>query len=572
MLINSTQPKICLSARSLHKVLNFVGCVLVMILYFCLLKYSGKPLTLDIIITIFLAELCRWTNQRRRYRSASRLKGDVPLDMVEKGENRRPSSGVIAAVVGYREDPTLFKTALESYLQTQGCKFLLISIDGDTEEDEEMVDIFRKVCKEESAVIHLEVPFAEIALGMDRDKEGQLSEVEIITRCCYIAREVLDEKGVKMFGDGAITRLCVSQRHMHKKGIMFTSFIMSLVLSDILGIEYLWTSDSDSMVFPDTLTRTMEIFSDANIGGASTALCIHNRNETIITKLGGGVYLNELYLARSITGAVAANDCQSGPCAAFRISAVRDELLGWYKQTVLGHWMVTNEDRHLTTRLLLKGWRVVFASDVLTATETPTTLRRWLLQQVRWTRAVHIESLHRPSVYIMQSPILFLSSLRRQIAALLVPTTVLLYLLTGTILLQGFVVHDLVRRQGLTLVYLILRNPYRPAIKTWLWCLPATAFYYIPLPAIEMWSFLTIFHDSWGTTMRSKKEVARHSRLALRFWEVGFFVLWMGAVGGTIGRYLASVWMLSSYPMVACIFLGAGSAAGLWSIWMVLAE
>lgn len=87
-------------------------------------------------------------------------------------------------------------------------------------------------------------------------------------------------------------------------------------------------------------TRTLETFSDGTIGGASTALYIHNRNETTITKLGSGVYLNELYLARSFTGSAAANDCQSGPSAAFRISAIRDELLGWYKQTVLGHWMV----------------------------------------------------------------------------------------------------------------------------------------------------------------------------------------------------------------------------------------
>lgn len=63
------------------------------------------------------------------------------------------------------------------------------------------------------------------------------------------------------------------------------------------GLEFVWTSDSDSMVLPDTLTRTLETFSDGTIGGASTALYIHNRNETIITKLGSGVYLNELYLA-----------------------------------------------------------------------------------------------------------------------------------------------------------------------------------------------------------------------------------------------------------------------------------
>lgn len=209
-------------------------------------------------------------------------------------------------------------------------------------------------------MVHLDIPFAQIALQLEKDSGGRLSHAYIITRCCSIARRTLNDKGVNVSGHGAITRLCVSQPHMHKKGIMFTSFIISLVVSDMLGVEFVWTSDSDSMVLPDTLTRTLETFSDGTIGGASTALYIHNRNETTITKLGSGVYLNELYLARSFTGSAAANDCQSGPSAAFRISAIRDELLGWYKQTVLGHWMVLSPV-HLAFILVLthviKGYK-----------------------------------------------------------------------------------------------------------------------------------------------------------------------------------------------------------------------
>lgn len=127
-----------------NKVFNLAGCILVAIVYAYLLKYSGKPLTFDTLVTIFLAELCRWTNQRRRYTSTARLEAASALDIVEKGE-KTVSPGMIAAVVGYREDPILFKQALESYLQAQDCRFLLVSIDGDTDEDEEMIDVFREV-------------------------------------------------------------------------------------------------------------------------------------------------------------------------------------------------------------------------------------------------------------------------------------------------------------------------------------------------------------------------------------------------------------------------------------------
>jgi hyaluronan synthase len=45
---------------------------------------------------------------------------------------------------------------------------------------------------------------------------------------------------------------------------------------------------------------------------------------------------------------------------------------------------VVNEDRHLTTNLLMRGWTVTYVSDTLAATDTPTTLSRWIMQQVNF--------------------------------------------------------------------------------------------------------------------------------------------------------------------------------------------
>ncbi|PYI09790.1 hyaluronan synthase [Aspergillus sclerotiicarbonarius CBS 121057] len=551
--------------------LNFLGCIVAAALYAYGLKYLEEPLTFDMIVSIVLAEYCRWgNNQRRKHASLQEENGS--LGLAEKGKSSEQRLDCVAAVVGYREEPDLWRKALESYSQAQNCRFLLTCIDGDAEEDQEMVNVFQDVYPKGSALMHLDMPLAEIAMQMDRVRSSQTTDAEIIAQCCSIAKAALERNNIKLVGDEAITRLCVSQPHMHKKGVMFTSFIISLVLSDILDVDFLWTSDSDSLVMPDTLTRTMATCAaDPSIGGASTALTIHNRDETVITQLGNAVYLNELYLSRSFTGAALANDCQSGPSAAFRFSAVSGELLGWYKQSVLGHWMVVNEDRHLTTRLLLKGWRVVFASDVMTATESPTTFRRWLLQQVRWARAVHVESFHRPGVYLMQSPILFFAALRRQFAAAVMPATIVSYLVSGTLLIRSFSFQDYFYRLALTITYLALRNPYRPTAKEWMWSLPASLFYHVPLPAIQVWSFLTVLHDSWGTTARSRTEAAKQSRLRLKIWEVGFFVFWMGILGGATGRYVATL-IPGSADVMTFIFLGVVPVWVVCGWWMVVAK
>jgi hyaluronan synthase len=170
-----------------------------------------------------------------------------------------------------------------------------------------------------------------------------MQDISIIEKCVTMVKSMLNKNSIQISGPDAITRLCVTQPHMHKKGIMFTSFIFSFAISDLLGIKFVWTSDSDSMVCEETISTTIQtIDGDEKCGGASTTLKIHNRKDNLITTLGNTVYLNDFHLSRCFSSAAAANDCQSGPCAAFRINAIRPELLAWYNQTILGRWMVSH--------------------------------------------------------------------------------------------------------------------------------------------------------------------------------------------------------------------------------------
>ncbi|KAH9893106.1 hyaluronan synthase [Xylariomycetidae sp. FL2044] len=561
-----------------QKCFNLVGCVLAAALYFYLLLYSNHLWSIDTSLSIFLAEYCGWSNDRNRKRTALLNEND-PLALSEKaaldggrGHASNRNLDCLAAVVGYREDPAIFTRALESYLQADNCRFVLASVDGDVEEDQEMINVFKKVFVNDSAVLHLKVPLVEIALQMDRAKPKWQSDEEILNKCCLIAKRALEESNIALVGEGAIRKLCISQPHMHKKGVMFTSFIFAKVISDALGLEFLWTSDSDSIVLPNTITHTTAtIAGDPMVAGASTALSIHNKDNTTITKVGNSVFLNELHLSRCFASAFGANDCQSGPCAVFRTSVIIPELLQWYKQTVLGHWMIVNEDRHLTTRLLLKGWKILFIPDAFTATESPINLRRWLLQQVRWARSVHIESYCRPEVYLQQPPIFFFAALRRQLTGLTMLAVAIVYLFTGSSPLR-FSMYDYLLRMSFTLFYLAVRNPLRPSLQEWLWSIPANLFYNVPLPAVQFWSLITLFNDSWGTSMRSSKELSRHSKLRSKMWEVGFFVVWIGLFGGIMGRYVATALMLSPAHIMLYMFIGTTT---LWTIsgyWMVVCD
>lgn len=211
-----------------------------------------------------------------------------------------------------------------------------------------------QVYPEHSQTISIPEPLGEIAeqvmsklVAMRRENGQDVNETECqeiaMRHCIMLARTILEQEKVDLRpGLNGIRQLCIRQRHMHKKGIMFTTFVFALVLADTLGIEFLWSSDSDTLVFPDSLVRTVDaIAADPTIGGASSGLVVHNEAETAVTELAATVYWGELYLTRSTPAATATSDCQSGPSTVFRLAALPAVLIPWYLQTICGKRMVS---------------------------------------------------------------------------------------------------------------------------------------------------------------------------------------------------------------------------------------
>lgn len=134
-----------------RQVLNLIGCLVIFPLYRAAAVNTYYPATVDLLISILLAEYCRFNNEGRRiaFREAAshpKDKEDVEKHALAAAASRHSaSSEAITAIVGWREDPSLWARCLESYKTASGCKFLLAGIDGHDSDDMEMIDIFKKV-------------------------------------------------------------------------------------------------------------------------------------------------------------------------------------------------------------------------------------------------------------------------------------------------------------------------------------------------------------------------------------------------------------------------------------------
>ncbi|KAM0254323.1 hypothetical protein ACHAQJ_006909 [Trichoderma viride] len=571
----------------LRMLLNITGCLVCIPAYWVVTVHCHYPVTLDLVFTILLTELNRLVNEGRRLQFYEEESPESfppsPDESFDGHFYDEKNVGVsvtqivpqsrldcMAAVVGWREDPALFTRALESYKSTKHCTFMLIGIDGDDEADGDMVDVFNNVFPTQSKVIHVPQPLGEvaeqfiakhIAICKQNGQPINMEEChEIAMRHCFqLARTIVEQEKINLSN---VRNICLRQRHMHKKGIMFTTFVFALVIADVLGIEFLWSSDSDTLVLPNSIHKTVDaIAQDPTIGGASSGLIVHNGYETAVTNLAATVYWGELYLTRSSPACTATSDCQSGPSTVFRLAALPAILIPWYLQTLFGKRMIINEDRHLTTNLLSRGWGVVFASDVLAATDTPTTMARWLKQQVRWARATHIESLLQPKVYLVTHPLLFYSMSKRELGPLIALLATVWYFLTGEQLIIVFMA-DLFVRIISSALYNLIRNPHRLERSSLKWIIPGMFFYHIPLPGVHVWSLFTLTTDGWGTSMRNTSEMAKKDGARQAWWETGFFVAWMGVVAGCVARWLATYYELPDRELLAAMVVSVAAAAG----------
>lgn len=137
-----------------RQLLNLIGCLLIFPLYRAAAVNTYFPATVDLLISILLAEFCRYNNESKRiaFSEVETLPSDKGDEDVEKqafslvsGRESSATCEAVAAVVGWREDPDLWRRCLESYRAASCCKFVLVGIDGDDADDEEMVEIFKKV-------------------------------------------------------------------------------------------------------------------------------------------------------------------------------------------------------------------------------------------------------------------------------------------------------------------------------------------------------------------------------------------------------------------------------------------
>lgn len=251
-------------------------------------------------------------------------------------EKTRPATKIGLAVVGYREDSTLFTQCLES---VQMLKYpdpfkIVVVIDGDEEEDKEMAMVFKKVFPHCPIVGLPELPSLAFQT-MKKEVENDAGEKKVQLDYDQIIRDTYTLPTDTM-------AVCYLQPHRGKRHAMYTAFRVLMAS----GCDAVMSTDSDTKFDPHAM-QEMEsaLYWFPNIGAAAGDVRIWNAKDSLLSFMSSLRYWMAFNIERSAQSFNRSVTCVSGPMGVYRSHVLREILEDWITQTFLGMECTYGDDR-----------------------------------------------------------------------------------------------------------------------------------------------------------------------------------------------------------------------------------
>lgn len=429
----------------------------------------------------------------------------------ELNEENKLTIGI--QMVGYQENPKYLNSAFQYIYKSNPQKFIFIS-DGNSEDDEYILDIFQKNFAQ-NYMIKLDNFFH----NYEKNKKEQI--IKEIQQHQYI---------------------CILQPHKNKRHALYTGF----EIYKHLPYDYLLLSDSDTMILPDTCYELSKVlYSNPKCMAVTGDVRIFNTVNflSFIISLKYWIAFHIERGAQSFHGVVS---CIAGPLGLYKKSILLEIKDVWLKQTFCGRECTFGDDRHLTNLILSKGHQVLFTHKAICYTETPTTIKRWVLQQVRWGKSfirefwLNINWFHKQNLWLAYD-LIFLSVYSLFLLVLLVIILfsfniyLIIFLLYGIIIVSGFRgIYAAIMTKNIRFLYFSFYG---------------LIYIFILLP-LKLWSILTLTDIEWGTSTRKIiKDTKNINMFPVILWNL------IGIIGIGITMYIEIDKIQESLFLFLCLGL-----------------
>lgn len=272
--------------------------------------------------------------------------------------------------------------------------------------------------------------------------------------------------------------------------------MVSTVLAELHDLKYVWSSDSDTLVRPDTLTNAAAILSsDEKAVGVSALVQLNNGNASFVSGIAQAAFAYDAYLNRAALSSLGRSECLNGPGSMFRASALGEVAFQWlcFKYPTSIERASTNEDIQVTMLLAEKGWKRLYSNLCIIETGGPTTLRGWIGQRVRWSRGLNLHRWYDFNYIVSQGPLYALYFCRTIIYDLFAVVLLTYYAFTGRKILSVSTI-DLIMLEFIPPIYNSLHS--KPGKVSLLKTALMYACYRFTTPIYRLYALLTPLDSS----------------------------------------------------------------------------
>jgi cellulose synthase/poly-beta-1,6-N-acetylglucosamine synthase-like glycosyltransferase len=162
--------------------------------------------------------------------------------------------------------------------------------------------------------------------------------------------------------------------------------------------EFITIFDADFVPNPDMLMKSIQYFTDPNVGCVQTRWDHINRGQSLLTRC-QAIFLDGHFMVEHIARNRSGRFMNfNGTAGTWRKSAI-DDSGGWQHDTL-------TEDMDLSYRAQVRGWNFVFLPELLSPAELPPDIVAFKAQQHRWTKG-QVQTARKLLPMILKSPLPF---------------------------------------------------------------------------------------------------------------------------------------------------------------------
>lgn len=269
--------------------------------------------------------------------------------------------------------------------------------------------------------------------------------------------------------------------------------------------------DSDTFIDKMAIEKLVNCFNDPDVGAATGTSIPLNRNENTLTKTQETWYDGSFAIMKAMEGSFGTVTCCSGVLSAYRKEAILPCLDKWSNDKFLGVEFKAGDDRQLTSYVIggnthyidsrSKVWKAVYSQSAVAYSEVPSTIKKFLVQQIRWKKSwIRTFIFTAPFYYKDRSPFAAAIYYLQMLLSLLGPIVAFRNIILMPI--EGHFAAPIVYFGGLTFISLLFamnfRFRYPKSGNRWAYRILVTFLGIFAGPFLY-YAALTIRRNKWGT-------------------------------------------------------------------------